>query len=352
MKKETIKELREYLIDELRDYKGKPIKLDLPQDLLEEILFEYQKNGSKVFSKELSSDIIHKIDFTGISFKDFLCNIDFTGIRGVIIKPQEVYDKKLIDAKLNGVLLDLDDGFDGVYLQNTSFKGAKAKDGSLITIDPQILAYRNMMECVFDGVVFTGSFNGTAVENAIFRGSIGAKIDPQTLINKSLKNTILCGVEFINNFIGVNVEFADFTGSKNAVINPQTILNKSLLYTKLTDAYVVGDDMRDVILRYTDFTGCKGEVCINPRTISSKGLQGCKLSGVRIVGTIEDCDLVMADFTGSIGAVIDTDSCSLYDTNLTDAKVYGSEEEEKEKEKIKSIIRYTITGKIPFPGLK
>lgn len=293
-----IKELRTHLIAELSNYNGKPVKLDLSQEVLEEIIFNHNHDGSKEFA---ITEIISKIDFTNISFKNFKCNIDFSNITGVTINPQEVFEKKLTNANLEGVTLDIDtNGFDDVYIEDTKFKGAKTTDGSPITINPQTLRYRQMRFCVFDGVVFIGEFCGTTISGSDFRGSIGAIINPQTILDKDLSYTKFGGVKFINNFNDVKINNSDFTGSKGAVINPQLIYNKSLMGTILKNAKIIGKNMDGVIVIGTDFTDSEGEIWINPQTLAKRDLSAAKLFGVRIIGPIDGCCIAGANFTGSI----------------------------------------------------
>lgn len=352
MRKSELKEIRRHLIKELKDYEGKPVKLDIPSKILEEILFDYTDDGYKKFAFELydnydlSCEIMTKVDFTGVSFKDFKCNeINFSKFTGITLKPQEIFEKKLTGNNLNGVILDVDNrGFEDVYIERTSFKGAKVKDGSLVTINPQLLSYRNMQYCVFDGVVFTGSFDGASIEGSDFRGSIGALIDPQTIAGKDLSVVKFGGVKFINNFMGANIERSDFTGSKGAIINPQTIANKSLFDVKLKDTCVIGENMDGVILFGTDFTDADGDISINPQNVSHKKLDYCKLFGVRITGPIDGCSVAGTDFTGSIGAYITNfEGVTMNnDTNL--ASVIRVIEEEPNKQKIKEMITKSVKG--------
>lgn len=355
MKKSSVIELRKVLVEKLANYEGRPVKLDLDNDILEELLFDHhygkQEGHYKDFAEEFNNDylpydILRKIDFTGVSFKDFRCYQIGDGYTGITINPQEVYKKDLSSAKLGGVFLELDErGFKGVHIFSTSFKGAKMKDGSLITISPQDLSSKSLAASIFDGVRFDGSFDGTNIVGADFRGSVGAIIDPQTIKDKRFDGTKLGNVKIINNFIGVHICNTDFTGSIDAVINPQTIKYKSLTDTILKDAYLIGEDMTGVSLNNTDFTGHKGNVFINPQTVANKSLVKCKLSGVKITGPLDDCILLGTDFTGSKGAYYEGNGYGVTDkyTNLTDVDVSLVEEEIKNKEKIKELILKSIS---------
>lgn len=354
MERSSVIELRRVLVKELAEYKGSPVKLNLDSDVLEEILFEHhygEKEGHyKDFADELSNDyspcdILRKIDFTGVSFKNFRCYQIGNGYTGITINPQEVYRKDLSSAKLGGVFIELDErGFKDVRIFSTSFKGAKKKDGSLITINPQEIKNRLMADCVFDGIVFTGGFAGVNIIGSDFRGSTGAVIDPQTIYEKRLDGTKLGGVRFINSFIGAYIANADFTGSMNATINPQTIKSKSLTDTILKDAYIVGEDMNGVVLNNTDFRGHKGNVIINPQMVANKKLTGCKLSAVTITGPLDDCVLLGTDFTGSTGGYYRGSNYGLIDktTNLSDIDVSKIKREQANKERNKMLILSSI----------
>lgn len=359
MKKNSIVEIRQTLVDELINYKGEPIKLNLSSEMLENILFDHQvyydENKNKIVSKDfayelnndyLPCDIIRKIDFTGVSFDGFNCSINFKGIKGVTINPQKMYKKDLSGAKFDGVTFELDErGFDGIYLSDTSFKGARVKDGKPITINPQRLIYRNLASCVFDGVIFNGTFDGTYIYGADFTGSIGAYINPQTVIEKNLDRTKLSNVCFFNNFNGVSVEGADFTGSINAFIDPQKLLNKSLVGTNLKDAHIINKNMDGVILKDTNFTGVYGDVEVNPQKICRRELKGCVLSGVNIIGPLDDCVLTETTFNGSNGAYVNDIQTITYDGTTEFAgtvDMTNALNEWEEKEKVERLIKKVV----------
>ena len=64
------KAIRKVLVDELKDYVGEPVLLDIDSKILSNILFDiYKKDNSeyKKFSEDISS-IIKKIDFSKFVF--------------------------------------------------------------------------------------------------------------------------------------------------------------------------------------------------------------------------------------------------------------------------------------------
>lgn len=355
MNRDSIRKLRLHLVEELKEYKGKPVKLDLPIDVLEEILFDHHKGKNddnwKDFALELNNDylpcdILRKIDFTGVSFKDFRCIGLGPGYTGIVINPQEVYRKNLSRAKLDGIIFELDErGFNDVHFFETNFKGARLKDGSLVKINPQTIDGKSLEKCILTDVVFDGSFDEATILEADFSGSYNAIMDPQTIYGKSFEGTNLRNVTFINSFESANIERASFEGSINAVINPQKIYNKSLFGTKLRDAYLIAENMDDVKLKNTSFAGIKGNVFINPQTIYNKSMIGCNLAGIIFTGPLDKCRLMGTDFTGSIGGYFDAEQAFIDShTILANVNISKLQKENDEVNKIKTLIKNTIHG--------
>ena len=226
MNENTINEIRTILFEKLATYEGEPIKLDLDEDILKRILFDYYEDFDYYsFAREYyfnvkTRDLFKKIDYSNVSFDKFDCysdNFSFEGFKGVKINPQK--------------------------LAQLSFKNAK-----------------------FYGVEFIGSFDGVDISRADFTGSIGAIINPPTVNNKSLYNTKLCGVTIQGSFDGCIIEGANFSGANGDLeINPQTIFKKNLKYTTLNGVKFIGS-FNDASIRGADFTGSVGAV-INPQTI-------------------------------------------------------------------------------------
>ena len=120
MERDVIKHIRKGLVEELTTIEGKPRKMKLRSELAEEILFDTDEVGMKTFA--LPMDLMKKIDFSGISFKDFFAvGFDFTEFKGVTIDPQTVFGKDLSFATLNGVTIV--NTFDNVTLDGTDFDG-------------------------------------------------------------------------------------------------------------------------------------------------------------------------------------------------------------------------------------
>ena len=164
----AIKELKEFFIDTLKDYEGKPILLkEMDPKLLKEIIFEHvSPEAVKALMLEvvnsLSSsktnalpeynivghyycgntweNLKRKIDLSNVSFDNVDVElVDFTGTKGVKLNPQKVYDKSLYGAKLNGV--EIIGNIDGVETHLTDFSGAKLKEMSSISEIDDIKKY-------------------------------------------------------------------------------------------------------------------------------------------------------------------------------------------------------------------
>ena len=339
MRKKAIEDLRRYFFDKVKSYEGdKPLKFDLPQDVLQSILFDYnEEEGIKTFSTE-DEEILTKINFSNVSFEDFDCrHFDFTGLHGIRIIPRLVFEQNLEYSTLNGVTIYGD--FKDVCIREADFRGIKGYN----KIDPYEVEGRDLSNCILEGMEFIGSFQDAIITGADFTGSKGAVIDPQLLMSRDLTECVFTDVEFKeSSFYGCELVCADFTGSKGAVINPGIILNRSLFCTKLADTEIIGS-FHDVYIAGADFTGSDGAK-IDPQVLRDKSLFNTKLCDVRFVGCFDGCSLARADFTGSTGAVIENPETCIIDseTNFTGAIVTDLKVEKIEKDKIKRKIRNTI----------
>ena len=213
MKNLTIKEIRKVLVDELKDYVGEPVFLDIDSKILSKILFDTYKDDDdieyKKFSEEISS-VIKKIDFSNVSFDNF-------------------------------------------YASKATFIGFKG-----VKINPQTVAYKDLSYSTFHNVTFIGTFDGVNIAYTNFNGSKGVVINPQTIHNKDMHSATLSSAIFIGPFDKVNIRYADFTGSKGAVINPSRVDGKSLESVDLCDTIVTGS-FKNVKLYNTSVEGAKSK---------------------------------------------------------------------------------------------
>lgn len=324
MKYEYVEEIRKVLVDELKDYEGEPVLLDIDESVLSQVIFN-NYGDVKIFAPEVYS-ILNKINFSNVCF-DNVCvsEVNFSNCVGVKLHPQTIANQDLRRSTLSGV--EIIGPFDGVNIAYTNFKGSK---GAII--NPQTVLGKNFKGTILTDTKIIDSFDGCVLNETNFTGSACAGIDPQTVFEKSLNGCILDSATIVNgNFDSVNIEKCNFNGAKGQIkINPQTIYNKSLLGTVLGGVEFIGG-FHGVELKQTDFTGSKGAI-INPQTVGGKLLRHCIFNGVEFNGSFDDCVILYSNFTGSKGAIIDQTKLrqapireisisKLYGCNLRDAYV-------------------------------
>ena len=126
----TINSIRQLLIEELKDYEGEPIKLDLNGisgiDGLESLIFKDYVDSNKKNVKIIafSYDVLRKLDLSNVSFDGVaIDNYDFTGLTGVKINPEKVQGKDLVNCIFNGV--EFIGGFKECRISRCDFTGSK-----------------------------------------------------------------------------------------------------------------------------------------------------------------------------------------------------------------------------------
>jgi len=233
MTQKQIKELRDILSAELKEYNGeKNILLPFDTDSLEILLFDRIPEGGKRFAFYME-DIIKKIDLSNICFDNFNAyGFDFTPYKGIKINPWKLHNKSLYNAKCGGVRFI--EVFDGVNVRGADFTGSKQA-----YINPQTIYDKTLFQTRCADVVFMGPFDGCNIEGTNFEGSMCAEINPQTIYDKSLYETKCADTVFIGSFDGVDVRGANFKGSFYAKINPQTVRDKSLCNTNCVDVELI-----------------------------------------------------------------------------------------------------------------
>ena len=249
MDKQTINKV----VKALKKYEGKPLLLDIPQEKLQELLFE-----NNDFREELL-EVITKIDFSNVNFDGFkAAGKDFSQLTGVKLNPQNLHDKDLRKTVCAGVVFT--GGFDDVKVTYTNFTNSIGA-----VINPQTILHKNMLGSVCSCVEFTGGFDDACVIDTSFKDSIGAKIDPQEVFLKQLTGTVCENVEFIGHFKGVDIVGTNFKGSENAKINLQEV---DYRHTDFCDTYLTGviDDLETY--RDSSFVGSNYEEVINFRELS------------------------------------------------------------------------------------
>lgn len=179
----------------------------------------------------------------------------------------------------------------------------------------QVFEYLKNKKCDMSGI----SFDNVEISGLDFDGLVGVKINPE---GRDLDNCKFKGVEFTGSFKESSIKNVDFTDSKNAVINVSEVEHRSISLSKMSGVKFIGSfDYADVA--YTDFTGSMGAK-IDPNKLFMECLEGAKLSGVELTGVIENCYIDGTDFTGSKNAIIVArNTPSFNDTNLNGATVIG-----------------------------
>lgn len=126
MSKNTIDVIREYLIDSINNSDEGVIKPNLALLTLESLLFKYTNEERTKKTFNLPSDILSRIDFTGVSFDGFDCEgVDFSALHNVTIVPNTVFNHSLKGSILIGVTID--GSLEGIDVTDTIFEKEKSK---------------------------------------------------------------------------------------------------------------------------------------------------------------------------------------------------------------------------------
>jgi len=152
---------RDALFQMIRNYEGDElIRIEGPADSIEIMLFDINEHtGVKVI--DIPDDILCRLDYTDISFdnasvKDF----DFTGMYGVYINPQTVFNKNLRNTILNGV--NITGSLEDVYIPGTNFVGSV---GALI--NPQEVYDKNLSRAVIADCIIVNDFDGVTLNDTV-----------------------------------------------------------------------------------------------------------------------------------------------------------------------------------------
>ncbi len=210
-KNKKINSARNKLLDILEKFNGdEKIQLGLSPQQLAALLFEKNPvTKSRMFFIKPATEIIKKIDLTGLSFDGIdITDIDFTGSKGVKINPQTVYKKRLVGVVLKDV--DLVGSFDKTYLCYVDFTGSRGAE-----IDPQKVLGKRFTYNKLTDVKIIGSFDDVCIIGNDFTGSDGARINPQKIQYKNLDKTILTDVELIGSLENISTNGTIFQGCIN-----------------------------------------------------------------------------------------------------------------------------------------
>lgn len=310
-----ISSIRQLLIDELKGYEGKPIKLWLNNisgiDGLESIIFKdyLDEEGKRVRVIALDRDTLEKIDLSNVSFKDVsIMGYSFDGLTGVKINPQEVYGKNLSGCCFDGVVFT--GCFDGCIISHANFKGSKGA-----YINPK---GKNLMGCILSDVTFTSyPITDAIIDYADFEGSKGAHIVPS---GKSYKGCKFKDATVEGNWFDCSLVECDFTGSKTKLFR---IHRANISMSKLRDVVfcILAANIFDSDIYGCDFTGSENAV-IDLDSFKNKVAVNATFSGVNFDGSFDGWNIIGANFTGSRGARIDLEKVldkNVSASDLTDA---------------------------------
>ena len=152
---------REAMFNLIRNYEEDAlIRIEGPSELIELLLFDINKyTGIKEIN--IPDDIIYRLDYTDVSF-DNACvkDFDFTGMYGVSINPQTVFNKNLRNTILNGV--SITGSLDDVYIPGTNFVGSV---GALI--NPQEVYDKDLSRAVIADCIVVNDFDGVKLRDTI-----------------------------------------------------------------------------------------------------------------------------------------------------------------------------------------
>lgn len=136
-------------------------------------------------------------------------------------------------------------------------------------------------------ILFTENNDGTkSINNDIFYILRENKVD---MSDVSFKN--------------VHVKKHNFKGFKNIEINIDEIPNKDLSETVLEGIKLIGT-LENANIIQTNFCGYIGTLTLNPQLIRNKNLYGTKLNGIIIDGIFDDVCISNTDFRGTKGSIL------------------------------------------------
>ena len=289
----STEELNELLFNYVEEGDTKKKIFALPNSILQKIDMSnvsfndfYAKNidfgqftGVRIDPNKLYNKSCFYTSFAGVTFLNgfrsgYIEGCNFTGSKNSVIgdriKTRLNRCNGVLEAENSSIGKDVALGEKNVFkdvtfespitkgnIVSSDFTGAHAKNGDKIKLDPFDLAesrvsgqiVRNVGECRFNGVKFTGSFGPIgdfAIRMADFTGSEGAVICPGSVFEKDYCYAKLSGVRFpAGSFIkDAQLEGTKFNGSEGAVISgPQ----QNMYVADLTDAAIRFNEPNDIL---------------------------------------------------------------------------------------------------------
>lgn len=289
----STEELNELLFNYVEEGDTKKKIFALPNSILQKIDMSnvsfndfYAKNidfgqftGVRIDPNKLYNKSCFYTSFAGVTFLNgfrsgYIEGCNFTGSKNAVIgdriKTRLNRCNGVLEAENSSIGKDVALGEKNVFkdvtfespitkgnIVSSDFTGAHAKNGDKIKLDPFDLAesrvsgqiVRNVGECRFNGVKFTGSFGPIgdfAIRMADFTGSEGAVLCPGSVFEKDYCYAKLSGVRFpAGSFIkDAQLEGTKFNGSEGAVISgPQ----QNMYVADLTDAAIRFNEPNDIL---------------------------------------------------------------------------------------------------------
>ena len=249
-KKEIIKAAH-LLMDKIR-YCGEEF-ITLEPDLIEEILFTLNKDGTK----SIVRDVYHLLrslgaDLINVCFDNVhISGIYFNGLKNVEINIQKIPNCDISRTSLNGVRVK--GTLEGANIEWTNFTGYI---GNLV-LNPQLIQNKSLYFTEINGLIVNGSFDGAKIccmKPAGFKGEI--IVNPQKVKEKDLSLIDFDGIKLVGD------------------------------YDKKTGTY--GDPCFDGChIHSNSFKGCIGNVIISLDKLGF-GASGCNFTGVKLTGKIKD----------------------------------------------------------------
>lgn len=329
---DKIYELRQKIIKEIENIEdGVHIRFeDYDSDLLELIIFCSESSegrfncidnyGNHEQSKKfaLPENILQKIDFSNVPFDNFDArHIDFSNYSGVKLNPQTVFNKDLSNCTFKGV--EFTGPFDGCKITGSDFSGSSGAKIDPLTLKPgkdlygfngNSLDYYHLIVFEINSKIFKQCFHVIDCSDCIFSDVIFTNSftirKKGNLFDENLKIPL---------YLIVDIRNSNFSGSKGAKIYPPKTF-KGLKGCILKDAYIIGDvstKSHQTSIVETNFSGAKGktilgfdtEIKIDPQIIYKKDLTGTILNGVSFTNYFNNVILKDTNFSGSKNAHID-----------------------------------------------
>ncbi|MBP3766117.1 MAG: pentapeptide repeat-containing protein [Bacilli bacterium] len=184
----TVEELRKNLRSKLEHYNfPKPYLLDIDKEIYREIMLNKEDN-----SFAIPFDLVKKLDLSNFSFDNVNIRfLNFKGSTGVVINPENVYNKDLSYCVLEGAKIE--GSMDDAIIYYTNFKGTEG-----IKINPQKIRGKNLAGAVLTDTTITGPLDGVYIRGTVFTGSSGAIVDLDKIYKHDIKHTELTDAKIIS----------------------------------------------------------------------------------------------------------------------------------------------------------